>query len=106
MGEFHSVKIYADKYKNYPDRFDLKSKRVFKLWISIVKKRQDISGEDFKEAFPTFEKRISMWNDCYNEEGKATHNWEVFKAYCKQSELKRANKKKVVQAKKAKKKKI
>jgi len=39
MGMFHNVKIYADKFKDYPDRFNLKAKRVFKLWMAIVRNR-------------------------------------------------------------------
>ena len=106
MGMFHNVRLYADKFKAYPDRFNLKAKRVFKLWMAAVKNRKDLSGEDFMEAFPDMETRIALWNECCDNVGKPTLNYDKFMLHVKECRKKKRNKQKVIQAKKAKKGKI
>ena len=58
----HGQRFFRDEYKNYPELFKIRQDKIFKLWIVMVRKRHDLSGEEFLEAFPQFEERINIWN--------------------------------------------
>ena len=51
MGMFHGVKIYSDHFTVYPDRFNLNRKRIFKLWLTLVKIKGRMTTPEFIEAF-------------------------------------------------------
>jgi len=44
MGMFHNVKMFADKFKAYPSKFNLCPRRIHKLWLKMVRVREDLSG--------------------------------------------------------------
>jgi hypothetical protein len=52
MGSFYGLKMYIDKFKNYPQRFKIGKAKVWKIYILYVLKLKLISMQDFAETFP------------------------------------------------------
>lgn len=102
MGMFHNQKLFADEFKVYPDKFKFKNRNVFKIWLAMVRKRHDLTGAEFAQAFPEKAECIEMWNKCIDENGKPSLDYQTFLAYVRVSRKRKQEKRLLDKSKKKK----
>ena len=60
-------------------------KKIFKLWLNLVRVKKAISSEEFQWAFPDAAAKIQLWDDCVDELGKPSLDYDKYWEYIKKS---------------------
>lgn len=69
-GQFNGVKLYHDKFVNYPQRFKFNDKKVYNIWLKQVKELKQLKFEDILSVFPDLKEKLHLWNNCIDEKGE------------------------------------
>jgi hypothetical protein len=98
--------LYSDEFKVYPDSFKFEKSRIFKMWLNLVRNSDSMTSGEYMEAFPDYQCRIAIWNECMNGNGRPSLNAKKYWKHVDESMKKKRAKKMVIKAKKAGKMKI
>jgi hypothetical protein len=63
----------------------LSRKKIFKLWLCLVRVKKAITSEEFQWAFPDETSRIQLWDDCVHELGKPSLDYDKYWEHIKKS---------------------
>lgn len=97
-GVFQGKQLFKDSYKEYLKEFAINKSQVQKLWVKLVKQCKILTNEQFVEIFPKAIKKVELWTECLDFDGKPTLNKTKFIAHFKM----RMKQKKDQKAKRAK----
>ena len=87
LRKFHGHKLFHDKWVKDKDevREPLSRKKIFKLWLCLVRVKKVITTDEFQWAFPDVSSRIQLWDDCVDELGKPSLDYDKYWEYIKKS---------------------
>ena len=80
LRKFHGHKLFHDKWENQKDVVNqpICKKTIFQLWLTLVRVKKVITSEEFQWAFPDITSRIQLWDDCVDELGKPSLDYDKF----------------------------
>ena len=99
---FHGHKVIHDKFKNQPDFQQIRRKLIFQMWLTFVRQKRVMTSVDYIQAFPHLAERITLWEECIDENGQANLDFDKMWEHIKKRDKERRLARQLAQAQKKK----
>lgn len=99
---FHGHKVIHDKFKNQPDTQQIRRKLIFQMWLTFVRQKRVMTSVDYIQAFPHLAERITLWEECIDENGQANLDFDKMWEHIKKRDKERRLARQLAQAQKKK----